>query len=127
MRACWLFRGIGPPLPRDVSPFSGGWEFLEFLFQGMGTFYRGMGPYFPVSVLPGAAVGFRAAARSERPTAQSGQPVFSTLFSFFVQFVSTFLLFSRFLKSGGRLCTGAHPQHQDGSPPRGKKNIRLPR
>ena len=51
-------RGIGPLLPRDVSPLSGGWELL---FQGMGTFYRGMGTSFPLNVLPAAAGEFRAA------------------------------------------------------------------
>ena len=45
MRACWLFRGIGPSFPMDVSPFSGGWEFI---FQKMVTFYRGMGTSLPV-------------------------------------------------------------------------------
>ena len=43
--ACWLLRGIGPPLPIVASPFSGRWAFL---FQEMGTFYRGMGTSLPM-------------------------------------------------------------------------------
>ena len=41
--ACVLaFPRENPFLPRDASPFSGGWEFLD---QGMETFYRGMGTF----------------------------------------------------------------------------------
>ena len=62
MRTCWLFRGIGFPLPRDVSPFSGGWEFS---FQKMVTFYRGMGTSLSmVTPLP----------REGMPFATGGEP-----------------------------------------------------